>query len=381
MTGPIRGRRLPAEVKLHIVRAIAGAKGAGFSLERACEVILLDPRRLRRWIARARNAGTSGSTSPVRTAQEGSQGRLFAAEPSDRSKRGLPALTEADLTDLPPVARRAPHRLLASERAEILAAADEDALAHLRHRKLTHHLSRGNRVFCSESSVLRVLREAGKVPVYTRRSRPVRPRPVIDASAPNTSWSYDLTTLPTRAGDYHLCPVIDACSRKIVGRSFSPEATSATVQLAWGKALANEGLLVQEGPQMPGAHSDRGTQMTSRSTRAFFFDLGIDQSFSRPRTPTDNASAESWMATLKCERLYEADTAELAPWEVEAMVDRFIAYYNHERLHQGIGFVTPVERHEGRHIAIIAARKEGMRLAREKRKMQAHGGTGEDQCV
>jgi transposase InsO family protein len=64
---------------------------------------------------------------------------------------------------------------------------------------------------------------------------------------------------------------------------------------------------------MPLAHSDRGTQMTSQSTRVFLFDLGIAQSFSRLRTPTDNASCESWMAALKCERLYEADTAELAP--------------------------------------------------------------------
>ncbi len=59
------------------------------------------------------------------------------------------------------------------------------------------------------------------------------------------------------------------------------------------------------------------------------------------------------------------------------MIDRFIEHYNNERLHQGIGFVTPVERHEGRHTAIIAARNEGMRLARENRKMQAYGGTGE----
>jgi transposase InsO family protein len=56
--------------------------------------------------------------------------------------------------------------------------------------------------------------------------------------------------------------------------------------------------------------SARGTQMTSRSTHSFFADLGIAQTFSRPRTPTDNAARESWMAALKCERLYEADTAE-----------------------------------------------------------------------
>jgi hypothetical protein len=48
LIGPIRGTRLPAEVKLQIVRAIDQAKAAGFPIERACRVIMLDPRRLRR---------------------------------------------------------------------------------------------------------------------------------------------------------------------------------------------------------------------------------------------------------------------------------------------------------------------------------------------
>lgn len=171
-------------------------------------------------------------------------------------------------------------------------------------------------------------------------------------------------------------PVLDACSRKIVGRSFSPEATSEAVQSAWGKSLAAEGLLAEDAPALPVAASDRGTQMTSRSTRAFFFDLGVAQSFSRPRTPTDNGAAESWMATLKCERLYDAETATMTPDEVESMIDRFITYYNEVRLHQSLGYVTPLERHEGRHTAIIAARKEGMARAREARMTANRQGSG-----
>jgi putative transposase len=174
-------------------------------------------------------------------------------------------------------------------------------------------------------------------------------------------------TLPTSEGPYHLTLVLDACSRKIVGRHFSPEATSDAVQTAWGKALANEGLLAANGPALPVAASDRGTHMTSKSTRQFFFDLGVVQSFSRPRTPTDNASCESWMATLKCERLNDADTAEMTPTEVLSLIDRFIDHYNHERLHQSLGFVTPAERHDGRHRAILEARRVGLERAREAR--------------
>lgn len=374
MIGPIRGNRLPAEIKLQILRAVDDAKAKGLPVERACEVIMIDPRRLRRWLAAARTARVNGSNPSVKTPLRGSQ--AASSRPACLSGP-LWGITAASLADRPPVARVSPHRLAAAERAEILAAADEDRHAHLRHRKLTHELSRQGRVFCSESTVLRVLRDAGKVPRYVRRHRPERRLTQQAASRPNAAWDYDFTDLPTVAGPYHLAPVLDRCSRKIVGRYFGPEATSYSVQTAWGKSLANEALLAEDGPELPEAHSDRGTQMTSKSTQAFFNDLGITQTFSRARTPTDNAAAESWMATLKCERLYDADTSEMSPPEVEAMIDRFIWYYNNVRLHQSIGFVTPQERHEGRHLEIIRARKEGMRRAREQRRRTAYEGTGE----
>jgi transposase InsO family protein len=332
-------------------------------------VIQLDARRLRRWASRWAMVRTPDTSASVREAPGASQRPVCGA---DR----LSELTEVHLSDQRPVAKIAPHRLTDDERAEIVRAADDEVYAHLRHRKLTHQLSRDGRVFCSESSVLRVLRAQGKVPVYIRRHRPARPRPEVDESEPNRSWRYDITTFPTLAGDYHLVPVLDGCSRKIVGRHFGPEATSASVQTAWEKALANEGLLADEGPVLPMAVSDRGTQMTSKSTKTFFCELGIVQSFSRPRTPTDNASCESWMATLKCERLYDADTAMLTPDEVETMADRFIDYYNNDRLHQSLGFVTPDDRHTGRHTAIIEARRRGLELARKRRKQEAYGRAG-----
>ena len=344
MTGPIRGTRLPAEVKRFIVRAVIDAKTNGMPIVKSCEVLMIDPRRVRRWI----------------------------------KGRDPHALTEADLTDVAPIAKVCPHAITTNERKEIVKAARTKKLAHLRHRKLTHTLSRQGRVYCSPSTTLRVLRAENLVPVYHHRSRPSRPRPETDESAPNKTWRYDFVTFPTRAGDYHLVPVLDACSRKITGRYFGPEQTSAAVQHAWDKALAAEGLLAEDAPRLPMAASDRGTQMTSKSTQQFFFDLGITQSFSRAKTPTDNAASESWNATLKCDVLYEADTAELQPWEVESLIDRFIDFYNNERLHQSIDYVTPAERHDGRHTAIIEARKRGLQEAKKRRRMEAYGGVRKD---
>lgn len=83
------------------------------------------------------------------------------------------------------------------------------------------------------------------------------------------------------------------------------------------------------------------------------------------------------MATIKCEALYDASTADMTPAEVESMIGRFITYYNEDRLHQALDFVTPAERHDGRHTAIIEARKCGMQEAKERRKMEAYGGVRE----
>lgn len=58
------------------------------------------------------------------------------------------------------------------------------------------------------------------------------------------------------------------------------------------------------------------------------------------------------------------------------MIDSFIHHYNFVRLHQGIGFVTPAERHDGSHAAIIDARSQGMQRARHNRRLKTTEGAG-----
>lgn len=303
---------------------------------------MLSPRRLRRWCA----------------------------------GRDPDALTEAQVADLPPVAKVRPHALRPAERAEITKAAREEDKAHLRHRKLAHTLSREDRVFCSESSVLRVLRAEGLVATYRRTPRPKRAKPEVPADEPNQSWRYDFTRVPTLAGIWYLLPLLDACSKKIVGWSFEPRETAAMLERTWGKALASEGLLGLEDAELPDAVSDRGTQMRARSFKEFLHDLGISQVLGRPRTPADNAASEAFNATIKCERLYQLDTAAMSPFEVEFEIAAFIEDYNEVRLHQGIGFVTPAERHDGRHVAISQARRRGMEAARVARLRENRQGSG-----
>ena len=69
----------------------------------------------------------------------------------------------------------------------------------------------------------------------------------------------------------------------------------------------------------------------------------------------DNPFAEAIFRTMKYRPGYPktpfADVAAAMAW-----VDGFVAWYNGEHLHSGIRFVRPVDRHEGRDRAILAAR-------------------------
>jgi transposase InsO family protein len=57
-----------------------------------------------------------------------------------------------------------------------------------------------------------------------------------------------------------------------------------------------------------------------------------------------------------------------SPWELERAVARFVEYYNHERIHEAIGNVTPDDMYHGRQRAILSRREKTKRLTLERRK-------------
>ena len=331
MTGALRGTRLPAEVKLALIGAITDAKDAGFPIVRACEVLMLEARRFHRWL----------------------------------KGRDHKNLTLEDVADEPPVPKTTPHQITDDERAAIIAAARDENNSDKAHRKLAHHLSRNDQAYVSESTVLRVLRSVALVCRFQGRAgKPKATKPETAVEAPNEMWAWDISYCRVGEQFWYLIAIIDMFSRKIVGHAVRPSATSDDVKDVFDKALADEGLLGADA-KMPKSLSDRGPQMRSKSIRRFFYDLGITQMFARPRTPADNATIESFFATFKGERLYHGSYDD--PIELVSDADAFVIYYNEERLHMGIEFVTPAEKHDGRADAIIAARKAGLKHAKEER--------------
>lgn len=342
MVGAISGN-VSAEAKLELVRAVGKARSEGMAVRKACEIVELPRVRYYQW--------------------------LGGREPGE--------LTLADFTPREAERRASLQRITGAEREVIVAAAKDEAKVDLHHRKLAHTLGREERAYVSESTVFRVLKEEGVVAPRQVRRRPAAEHPELMVTGPRQVWCWDFSYLKIGLVFWYILAIIDQFSRKIVGCDLVCQATAEEGKRVWDEALAAEGLLEEE-PLVVGrdgepgglalkALSDNGTQMKARTMREFFRDLGVIQVFSRPHTPEDNAYIETWFATAKCEKIYRELEDCDDPLEAREAIKEFVKYYNEERLHQGIGFVTPVERHEGRDVALLAARRIGLEEARRDR--------------
>jgi len=68
--------------------------------------------------------------------------------------------------------------------------------------------------------------------------------------------------------------------------------------------------------------------------------LSIDHRYTRIRKPNDNAHIERFNRTIQDECLRRTGRC-LKRWQEE--IPKYIRYYNHERMHMGIGWKTPME--------------------------------------
>ncbi len=174
--------------------------------------------------------------------------------------------------------------------------------------------------------------------------------------------------------------VEDLVSRKWIAHIVSGEETSTQIEIVFTDALAVEGPLDavearadglvpvdvddQRRP-IPLAVSDNGPQMTSGSTRELMALCAIAQHFGRPGSPTDQAWIESLFGHLKVEHPHLLAIEDPGVLRAELAVRQ--AHYNGVRLHQGVGYVTPDDEHEGRGKAIRKARQAGLEQARLRR--------------
>ena len=153
----------------------------------------------------------------------------------------------------------------------------------------------------------------------------------------NRIWTSDITYIWTKQGWLYLAVIMDVYSRKIVGWSLCSSLSAELVIKALMMAILHrnpeQGIIF---------HSDRGSQYTSSSVREMLKSYQITQSMSSTGNCYDNAITESFFHTIKTELTFwnSYQTREEAKRSIFEYIEIF---YNRQRLHSAIGYLSPVE--------------------------------------
>lgn len=154
---------------------------------------------------------------------------------------------------------------------------------------------------------------------------------------PNQLWVTDITYIWTWEGWMYLCIFIDVHSRKVVGWSLADNMEAIMVRDALKMAVIRR--RISSGLT---CHSDQGSQYASILFRDCLALYGITQSMSRRGDCWDNAVAESFFATFK------SDLIDRRSWPTRQMLELAVkeyieVFYNGQRLHSSIGYVSPIQ--------------------------------------
>lgn len=207
---------------------------------------------------------------------------------------------------------------------------------------------------CSERTMYRILTEANLVGERRRGHRRTgHSAPQVSADGPNQVWSWDISRLagPAPRVWFYLYVILDIFSRKIVGWAID-EAESETVAHRLITVTCERNGIDEYQLTL---HSDRGAQMTSTTIAELLEDLSVTRSLSRPRVSNDNPYSEANFKTAKYRPDYPArfDSVD----DTRSWMRRFVAWYNHDHYHSGIGYLHPADVHDGTAHEIVAHRQ------------------------
>ena len=200
-------------------------------------------------------------------------------------------------------------------------------------------------------TVLRVMKKYGLLSEIRRRRRWVQMGQQVhkyenllnrqfQADKPNRKWVTDISYIHTKEGVLYLSIIRDLYDNSIVAYKTGSQQTVNLVLDTIHMAMKYAKKKVAAELQL---HSDQGFQYTSQAYFKLTQEYGITPSMSRRGNCYDNAMAENFFSILKTECIYRQKLATFA--EARELIDRYIYFYNHERIQLKTGVAPLSLRH------------------------------------
>jgi transposase InsO family protein len=143
--------------------------------------------------------------------------------------------------------------------------------------------------------------------------------------------------------------------------------TADDMQRVLSRAMFKAGVFEVDPVSRPVLISDNGTQLVAKSFTEFLEEWEIKHIRTAVKHPETNGKIEVFHKTIKYENVYAQEKYQ-SFYEAKEDIENFIDQYNSERLHQGIEYVTPDQKYNGKADKIIDERKKKHQAAIDRRK-------------
>lgn len=245
------------------------------------------------------------------------------------------------------------------EKERILAFAKANPLVG--YRELSFLMLDADVAAVSSSTTYRVLKAAGLI-APTRAKPSKKGSGFVQPTEPHEHWHVDFSYLNIGGVFYFLCCALDGCSRAVIAWDIRVTMCEQDCEIVLQKGRE------QYPKAKPRVISDQGAQFKSREFKSYIRQWQASHVLTSPYYPQSNGKVERFHKTLKHQAIYPKTPLSLE--DAKRVVAEFILYYNNQRLHSALGYLSPADRLEGRHEEILAARANKLETARQARRIR-----------
>jgi transposase InsO family protein len=248
------------------------------------------------------------------------------------------------------------------ERAIVLKASEEHPEWHP--RQIAFSLTDQGQFSVSESTVYRIMKAAGKIPLRPFEPQPAAAEYTVKPERVHDQWQTDFTDfLVPQWGWYHDGGVLDDRSRFMLNHELRPHEKALdaieVIEGAVAFAVRTHGYAARR------IVFDHGKCFEAHDTKSFLYVENIRPIHARAHHPQTVGKLERLHRTMK-ERVnlnvYDS------PWQLKRAINRFYRFYNYKRYHESLGNVTPADVYFGRDRAILERREELKARTKEERR-------------
>ena len=214
-----------------------------------------------------------------------------------------------------------------------------------------------NIVAVSAGTVYNVLSKAGLLKRCNQKSS--KGTGFVQPDAAHRHWHTDIAYLNIAGTFYFIASVLDGYSRSVIHWEIREKMEESDIEIILQAAK-------EKFPNVqPRIITDNGPQFIAKDFKEFIRISGMTHVKTSPYYPQSNGKIERFHRSLKSEGIRPGTPLNID--DAKRVVTKFVEEYNTVRLHSALGYITPLDKLEGREQEIFAERDRKLIEARQKR--------------